>query len=90
MLIPPHGHAPGDLGFLLMRSFALEERYRELEPITGCPRCGGALWCAGECLSCGWDGPTRDPSVIDVDSAERDVLVERDGRRRPRIAATAA
>ncbi len=33
-------------------------RYASLTPITGCPRCNGAI-ITGSCMCCGYAGPTR-------------------------------
>ena len=35
-------------------------RYVTYTPISGCPRCRGALF-DDNCLCCGYDGPTRAP-----------------------------
>ncbi len=50
--------APRD-GRLSARLGALGlDRYTTYTPISGCPRCQGALF-DSMCISCGYDGPTR-------------------------------
>jgi hypothetical protein len=46
-------------------------RYIILTALNGCPRCSGAI-SEGTCIMCGWDGPTRAPSL-----AERREYTER-------------